>query len=141
MKVTHIKPMLKKLILIGSFTSLCLLSLQYSMPQNASAGLFDDAKNDACSGAQLQPDSGCNAADAAKADGIIKRIVNILTTIVAIIAVFMIIVSGLRFVTSRGDSNAISSARSGIIYALVGLVIVALAQILVKFVINTSKGG
>ncbi len=51
----------------------------------------------------------------------------------------MIIINGLRFITSGGDSNAVSSAKKGILYAIVGLVIVALAQFIVRFVLNIAE--
>lgn len=131
---------LKQLVFVSLFAVLGLLSLQFSLTPNASAALFENAKSDACAGAELKAAPGCNGADATKADDIIKRVVNILSVIVGIIAVIMVLVGGLKFVTSRGDSNAVSSARSTIIYALVGLVIVAVAQILVKYVIKTAGG-
>jgi hypothetical protein len=55
--------------------------------------------------------------------------------VVGVIAVIMIIIGGLKYVTSGGDSSAVGSAKNTIIYALVGLVVVALAQALVKFVL------
>jgi cytochrome bd-type quinol oxidase subunit 2 len=67
-----------------------------------------------------------------------KKIVNILSAVVGAIAVIMIIVGGLRFITSAGNEASIKSARGTIIYAVVGLVIVALAQIIVHFVIHTT---
>jgi cytochrome bd-type quinol oxidase subunit 2 len=69
-------------------------------------------------------------------DKVITAIVNIFSIVVGIVAVFMIIVAGIRFVTSGGDSNNVSSARSTIIYALVGLAVVVLSQVIVKFVLN-----
>jgi hypothetical protein len=63
-------------------------------------------------------------------------IINILSIVVGVAAVFMIIIAGIRFVTSGGDSNGISSARNTIIYAIVGLLVVALAQIIVQFVLG-----
>ncbi len=78
--------------------------------------------------------------DSAKAAGNLNsslaNIINVLSIVVAIIAVIMIIVGGFRYVTSGGNQEAVSGAKRTIIYALVGLVIVALAQTLVKFVIN-----
>jgi hypothetical protein len=47
----------------------------------------------------------------------------------------MIIWGGLRYITSGGDSAKITSAKNTIIYALIGLVVVALAQFIVKFVL------
>jgi hypothetical protein len=63
-------------------------------------------------------------------------IINILSIVVGVTAVFMIIIAGIRFITSNGDSGNVSSARSTIIYAIVGLVVVALAQIIVQFVLG-----
>ena len=53
----------------------------------------------------------------------------------------MIIVGGLRYITSGGESSNISGAKTTIIYALVGLVIVALAQFIVHFVLNKAVNG
>jgi hypothetical protein len=48
----------------------------------------------------------------------------------------MIIIGGLKYVTSNGDSNSISSAKNTIIYALIGIVVVAIAQSVVRFVLG-----
>jgi hypothetical protein len=56
--------------------------------------------------------------------------------IVGIMSVIMLIISGIRFVTAGGDSNHVASAKNTLIYALVGLVIVAFAQIIVKLVLT-----
>lgn len=69
---------------------------------------------------------------------ILTTVVNILTLVVGIVAVIMIIIGGFRYITSGGDSSNISSAKNTIIYALVGLVIVALAQVIVHFVVNKA---
>jgi hypothetical protein len=55
---------------------------------------------------------------------------------VGIIAVLMIIIGGFKYITSGGESSNISGAKNTIIYAIIGLVIVALAQIIVHFVVN-----
>ena len=48
----------------------------------------------------------------------------------------MIIVSAFKYITSGGDSNKVASAKSSLIYAIIGLVIVGLAQFIVNFVIE-----
>jgi len=63
-------------------------------------------------------------------------IINILSIVVGVVAVFMIIIAGIRFITAGGDSNGISSARNTILYAIVGLLVVALAQVIVQFVLG-----
>jgi hypothetical protein len=52
----------------------------------------------------------------------------------------MIVVGGFRYVTSAGDSTKVGSAKNTILYALIGLIIVALAQIVVRFVLSKATG-
>lgn len=91
--------------------------------------------------------STCSNTDTSNANtninNIIKTIVNIFSLIVGIVAVIMIIVGGLKYITSGGESSNISSAKSTIIYAIIGLVVVALAQFIVQFVLNkvTTSGS
>jgi len=67
-------------------------------------------------------------------------VVNIFSVIVGIIAVIMIIFGGFKYITSGGDSGNVSGAKNTLIYAIVGLIIVALAQFIVRFVLNTTAG-
>lgn len=105
------------------------------LPTSAHA-LFESSVDQACQGANLSDSaSGCTAENGAtRIEEVIGIIVNILTVIVGIAAVFMIIINGFRFITSNGDSGSIANARNGVIYAIVGLVVVALAQVIVRFV-------
>jgi len=68
------------------------------------------------------------------------KIINIFSVIVGVIAVIMIIFGGLRYIISGGDSGNISGAKNTIIFALVGLIIVALAQVIVHFVLSRVGG-
>lgn len=72
-------------------------------------------------------------------DALIAKIIDIISVIVGIIAVVMIIIGGFKYITSGGDSGKVTSAKNTIIYAIVGLVIVALAQFIVKFVLGQSS--
>ena len=65
-------------------------------------------------------------------------VINILSVVVGIVAVIMIIVGGFRYITSGGDPNRIASAKNTIIYALIGLLIAAFAQVIVRFVLKQS---
>ena len=102
-----------------------------------------DFKSDACQGVNALNNSNSTncASNADKSlNGIIKTVIQILSVIVGFIAVIMVIVGGLKMITANGDSGAIATARSTIIYALIGLIIVAVAQVLVHFVIfRTAK--
>lgn len=68
-------------------------------------------------------------------DGIITKVVDILTILVGIAAVIGIISAGLKFVTSGDNPQEVSQARDLVIYALVALIVAALAQALVRLVL------
>lgn len=67
---------------------------------------------------------------------LLTKIIEIVSLLVGAIAVLMIIIGGFRYVTSAGSDSATAAARKTIIYALVGLVVAATAQIIVHFVLN-----
>ncbi len=85
------------------------------------------------------PAANCDAAGADSpgqtVDNIIKLVINILSLIVGVVSVIMIIIGGLKYITSGGDSGNITGAKNTILYAIIGLVVVALAQVVVKFVL------
>ena len=89
--------------------------------------------------------TSCTPADTQQANtninDIIRTVINIFSIVVGVVAVIMIIVGGFRYITSGGDSSNVSSAKNTIIYALIGLVIVALAQFIVQFVLNKVTNG
>ena len=69
---------------------------------------------------------------------VVKLVVNVLSVLVGVVAVIMIIWGGLKYITSGGDANNVKTAKNTILYALIGLVIVALAQFIVKFVLTKA---
>lgn len=86
------------------------------------------------------PGEGCvnDAQGQTSVNILIRNIINLFSLIVGVIAVIMIIVGGLKYITSGGDSGNITGAKNTILYALIGLIIVALAQIIVRFVLQKA---
>jgi hypothetical protein len=71
---------------------------------------------------------------------VIAGVVNILSLIVGMVAIVMIVLAGFKYITSGGDANKVGGAKQTLVYALVGLVVAALAQVLVHFVLyNINK--
>ena len=66
----------------------------------------------------------------------IRWITNLLLFVLGAIAVIMIIIGGIRYTTSNGDSAQTKAAKDTILYAVVGLVVAILAYAIVNFVIN-----
>lgn len=120
--------LLASILMVGSF----------ALPATVLAQ-SDNAKS-ACEGLALTGSGGCDSTGGGKSvDDTIKLVINVLSFIVGIAAVIMIIIGGFKYVTSQGDSNNINSAKNTILYALIGLVVVALAQVLVRFVLGRVK--
>ncbi|MCL2037521.1 pilin [Candidatus Saccharibacteria bacterium] len=65
-----------------------------------------------------------------------RNIINVLIFVAGIIAVIMITISGIRFVTGRGSPDAVTKARNMLIYSIVGLVIAVSAFAIVNFVLS-----
>lgn len=89
--------------------------------------------------------SGC-VTDGLKATGggssktsitdVINTIVNVLLFVVGAVSVIMIIVGGIKYTISQGDSSAITSAKNTITYAVIGLAISIFAYAIVNFVVT-----
>ena len=69
----------------------------------------------------------------------IKTITNILLFVIGAIAVIAIIIGGIRYVTSNGDSGATKSAKDTVLYAVIGLVVAILAFAIVNFVVTAFQ--
>lgn len=66
--------------------------------------------------------------------GVFTAIADTLIYLVGAIAVIMLIIGGFRYVLSAGNSSAVESAKNTILYAVIGIVVAALAFAAVKFV-------
>jgi hypothetical protein len=103
-----------------------------------------EINNGLCSGANLEftdnPDSGsCDSSNGnatKKINDILHSVINLLSAIVGVVAVIMIIVGGFRYITSGGNDTSVTSAKNTILYAIIGLIVVALAQIIVRFTLQ-----
>jgi cytochrome bd-type quinol oxidase subunit 2 len=90
---------------------------------------------DICQGVAI---TGGNCDDDASStiNSTVETVINLLSVVVGVVAVIMIIIGGFKYITSSGDSNNVSNAKNTILYAIIGLVVVALAQVIVIFVLD-----
>ena len=123
--------------------SMTMLVSGLAMPLVAHAALQDslcEGANSAAGTTGTACDAGGSAADPSdKLKTLAKDVTNWITIVVGALAVIMIIIGGFRYITSGGDSGKVGSAKNTIIYAIIGLIIVALAQIIVHFVVNQAN--
>ena len=75
--------------------------------------------------------------------GVFTTVTNVLLFIVGAISVIMIIIGGMRYILSGGNSANVTAAKNTILYAIVGIVVAILGYAIVNFVITsfTSDGG
>ena len=68
--------------------------------------------------------------------GVFQTISDVLLFIIGAVSVIMLIIGGIRYTVSQGDSSAVTSAKNTILYAIIGLVVAILAYAAVHFVIG-----
>jgi len=85
-------------------------------------------QSSACSTGGDDPVAGQN--------GVLNKVISILSIVGGIIAVIMISIGAIRFITSGGDPSAVSSAKNTIIYAAIGLVVIVLSRVIIGVIIG-----
>jgi hypothetical protein len=137
---------------IKSYLMVAVMSLSFGAPVMVPA-MVGVASAECSNGIQTNVGAGADAASSpsvstctpTSGDGstglsnIAKKITNLFSLIVGAIAIIMIIYGGFRYITSGGDSGKVGSAKNTLIYAIIGLIIVALAQLIVRFVLTQTN--
>lgn len=67
---------------------------------------------------------------------IFTTVINVLLFLIGAISVIMLIIGGIRYTVSAGDSNSVTGAKNTILYAIVGLIIAFLAFAIVNWVLG-----
>ena len=68
--------------------------------------------------------------------GVIQDVTNVLLFVIGAVAVIMIIIGGIRYTTSNGDSNQVTAAKNTILYGVIGVIVALLAFAIVSFVVG-----
>lgn len=116
------------------FLSLMLCGLVLS-PLPALAAPNDLVEN-ACNRAGARNSEVCQEQKLFGPNSIWTNVINTLIFVVGAAATIMIVIGGLRYVLSGGDSAGTKSAKETIIYACVGLVISLMAYGIVNFILS-----
>lgn len=119
-------------VIVAVVTSCLLFSLSFSPSVHGVSGVASGAAS--ARGAD-QP------AELFGMSGMFSKITNILLFVIGAISVIMVIIGGLRYVLSGGDSSNIQAAKNTILYAIVGIVVALLAYAAVNFIIGSFAVG
>lgn len=96
-----------------------------------------DATNQVTAGITQACATACNTGTTL--GGVFSNVANILVFLVGSVSVIMIIIGGLRYVTSNGDSKQTESAKNTVLYAVIGLIVAIVAYAIVNFVVTNIK--
>jgi hypothetical protein len=129
------------------FVSLTLFSIHSSSvsaqfnPLGTTCNIGEETKDSpACvENTEGQKDARKNENPLIGDSGLIGRAANIISLAAGVVAVIIIIISGFTLVTAGGDSGKVKTARDTIIYAAVGLVVIAVARSIVILVVNSTN--
>lgn len=78
----------------------------------------------------------CKAQGTDNASSMVRVIISTLLIVLGMVSVIVIVIGGIRYATSNGDSSAIKGAKDTILYAVVGLVVAIMSYAIVNFVVN-----
>lgn len=127
--------MISTVISLLTLTGVLLLSPTPAMAADCPGVTSNSAQDQVLDGADVAG-SGCSTEGVERT---IRTVTDILSIVIGAAAVIVILLSGFKYITSAGDSGKITSAKQTLIYAVVGLVIAALAQVIVNFVLQETN--
>jgi hypothetical protein len=114
---------------------LSFVLLFIALPQVAHAQIFNEGC-DGVTGSALCEEVKNNSDPLTGTNGILMKAVNIILFAIGIAATIMIIIGGIKYVTSSGDTANVNNAKNTILYAVVGLAIAVIAKPLLGFVVG-----
>ncbi len=130
---------LQRLVTVA-FMMITLLGSGTMVVGRASASV--DSQADVCNGIGVASAGATNSCgQGTGVTSLLRVIINILSFIVGAVSIIMIIIGGLRYVTSGGNDQNMAGAKNTIIFALIGMAVVAVAQVLVEYVFTSAKSA
>ncbi len=73
--------------------------------------------------------------------GVISTIINIFLGLAGLIAAIYLILGGVSYITSRGDSDKAEDAKNTILFAIIGLIVIGLSAVITNFVISIFRNA
>lgn len=120
--------------IIGMFGFVAKTSAFEAFPKGTDGICTGQAANSAaCNAPKVDPVSGKDK------PGVLIQAANLISYITGIAAVIAILIGSFEYIISAGDSAKVNTAKNVILYAVIGIVVVVMAQVLVRFVIGNIK--
>lgn len=127
--------MKKLLLILSTFGLLTAFTPAVASAQNVNDAFCKTpsaANTDVCKGVEASNTGNPLLGD----DGLLTTVARILSFLVGFAAVVVIIIAGIQYILSNGDSGKISNAKDTLIYAVIGLIVAVVAQGIVSLVLT-----
>ena len=133
-----------RVLYITVFALIALVGISATSQQNVSAAtdteqektIKDSVGKGSCLGLEVEE---CKSSDQ-DLWHYVRLGINIFSIIAGVVSVIMIIYAGFKYIISGGSSDGVKQARDTLIYAIIGLVLVLIAQVIVRFVVDEFGG-
>jgi hypothetical protein len=142
--------MIKKILTIISLVFLTIISGELTFANQPHTSevmtrvILDDSFKPANSPGVAVSTNTANV-DAVFGNYLLQMLAGSLITIAAPIAIIIIAISGLIYVTSHGNQGMIDKAKNALMYSIIGLIIIIFSWVVVRavisIIINTNPGG
>lgn len=128
----------RHLLALLAVPALMLSVAAFSAPTYAACSTDEDAADSMtlCGGA-TSSHGGEQPTSLFGVGGVFQTVTNVLLFVIGAVSVVMLIIGGIRYTVSQGDSSAVTSAKNTILYSVVGLLVAILAFAAVNFVIGS----
>lgn len=125
---------------IATYTTAIVTAL-CSVLVPATAVFATTAANEVCAGVSTGSSaSNCSSTSGPSVSAIFATVIDVFSAVVGVVAIIMIIYGGLQMTIGGDDPGKVKTGRTIIMYALVGLLVVAFAQVFVQFVLHRVGG-
>ena len=81
----------------------------------------------------------CTASECVDPNDMVTGAIQWVIGVAGVVAVVFVVIGGISYATSAGDSNKLQKAKQTILYAIIGLILVALAEVITAFVSNMIR--
>lgn len=65
----------------------------------------------------------------------LSKTISFVTAVASVVCVLIIVLAGLRYITSSGNPDSLSKSKNQILYALIGLIVSISAYAIIRFVL------
>ena len=128
--------LLVPLLALGVATTVAIPAYAGQPDQNC-----DDGKVNISEGVDCAKGKQTRAELFAGDNSLFKTVTNVLLFLIGAVSVIMLVIGGLRYTLSNGDSTQVTNAKNTILYSIVGIVVALLAYAIVNFVVTSFISG